>query len=73
MNKQDAMRLLDLSGHEDYKITKIYENGFKAIRTNEWIKSELYCEVLTDNVKSINENNYYDLISIAVMVIERYQ
>ena len=64
--------ILKLSDNTDYIVTRCYENGFMAQRTNEWIKSELYCEVFTDPEK-IDRNNLYDHISIATMVIERYK
>lgn len=73
MTRQDAKKILTLSTNTDYRVTKIYENGFKAVRTNEWIKTELYCEVFTDDVAIIDEYNLYDYISIATMVIERYK
>ena len=73
MNKQDAKKILALSTNTDYRVTKVYENGFKAVRTNEWIKTELYCEVFTDDVAILDDYNLYDHISIATMVIERYK
>lgn len=73
MSKKDAKRILDMAEYGDYKVTKIYENGFKAIRTNEWCKTELYCEILTSDVNMINESNLYSFLSIAVMVVERYK
>lgn len=76
MNKQQALKILGLAELTDYKITKIYENGFKAIRTNEWIKTELYCEVFCDpaNIdRYINADTLYEYVTIAKMVIERYK
>lgn len=73
MSKKDAKRILDITEYRDYKVTKIYENGFKAIRTNEWCKTELYCEILADDVNEIDEDNFYYKASIAVMVVERYK
>lgn len=73
MSKKDAKRILDITEYGDYKVTKIYENGFKAIRTNEWCKTELYCEILADDVNKIDEDNFYYKASIAVMVVERYK
>lgn len=73
MSKKDAKRILDMAYYGDYKVTKVYENGFKAIRTNEWCKTELYCEILTSDVNTIDEGNFYNLTSIAVMVVERYK
>lgn len=73
MSKKDAKRILDITGYRNYKVTKVYENGFKAIRTNEWCKTELYCEILTDDVNKIDEDNYPSFLSIAIMVIERYK
>ena len=67
-----AERLLKLSDNSDYIVTQCYENGFKAQRTNEWIKTELYCEVFTDPDR-LDQANLYDYISIATMVIERYK
>lgn len=73
MTRQDAKRLLMVTRYADYRVSKIYVNGFKAVRTNEWIKTELYCEVFTDDVAIIDEDNFWNYISIATMVIERYK
>ena len=73
MSKKDAKRILDITEYRDYKVTKIYENGFKAVRTNERCKTELYCEILADDVNKIDKDNFYYNVSIAVMVVERYK
>lgn len=72
MTKDKAMRILSLTDYTDYKVVKVYENGFKAVRTNEWFKGELYCELFCDADK-IDADNVYRFTSIATMVIERYK
>ena len=72
LTKEQATNLLRMADYADYKVTKIYENGFKAIRTNEWIKSELYCELL-HNYNCINQENIIYNTVIITMVVERYK
>ena len=69
---ENAQYILSLTDYSDYTIDTVYENGFKAVRTNEWIKTELYCEVFSE-INRINRDNVYSHISIATMVIERYK
>lgn len=76
MNKQQALRILGYAEIPGYKITKIYLNGFKAIRSNEWCKTELYCEIFCDPDKIeqyINADTVFQYASIATMQIERYK
>ena len=72
LTKKQAEFILQYTDYNDYKVTKIYENGFKAIRTNEWVKTELYCEVYV-NFADINVNHLYSQVAIVTMVLERYK
>ena len=72
LTKKQAELILHYTEYDDYKVTKIYENGFKATRTNEWIKSELYCNVFVD-FADINVNHIYSQVTIVTMVLERYK
>lgn len=69
---EQANRILNLIEHGDYNVSMIFENGFRATRTNEWFKGEITVEVLED-VKTINENNVFEMVSYAVIVLERYK
>ena len=61
MTMKLAKRLLEEYGYDDYEITDLYEDSFKAVRTNEWMKSELHVSY------------FGSVASFVVHVIERYK
>lgn len=63
MTNEVAQELLKSYGYDDYTITNLYEDSFKAVRTNEWVKSEL----------NVSYFPWSETTSFVTHVIERYK
>lgn len=69
---EQANRVLKLLGYNDYSVSMVFENGFRATRTNEWFKGEMTVELLTDP-REINIDNIFEYVSYAIIKLETYK
>lgn len=72
ITESEATRILKITSNSDYEVTTIFENGFKAIRKNEWILSEMNVELFTNTV-NITQDNWYEFVTYCVLVLKRYK
>lgn len=72
ITESEATRILKITCNSDYEVTTIFENGFKAIRKNEWILSEMNVELFTNTV-NITQDNWYEFVTYCVLVLKRYK
>ena len=72
ITESKAISILKYIGLSDYEVTTIFENGFKGIRKNEWILSEINVEVFTC-AENITADNWPMYVSYSVLVLKRYK
>ena len=72
ITENEANRILKCIRLSDYEVTTIFENGFKGIRKNEWILSEINVEVFTET-KNITSDNWSSYVTYCVLVLKRYK
>lgn len=72
ITESEATRVLKCIQLSDYEVTTIFENGFKGIRKNEWILSEINVEIFTD-INNITCDNWASYITYCVLVLKRYK
>ena len=70
---EDADKILKLLNLDEYEVTEIYEDSFRAIRKNKWILSELDVE-LNEKPEDINASNVFDrgTLKYVTHVLRRY-
>lgn len=70
---EDADRILKLLNLDEYEVTEIYEDSFRAIRKNKWILSELDVE-LNEIPEEIDASNVFErgTLKYVTHVLRRY-
>lgn len=67
-----ADKILDMMGIQGYTVTAIYEQSFRAIRTNEYIVSEINVELMIEP-ELINYHNLWQMVSMVTHVLRRFK
>lgn len=70
---EDADKILKLLNLDEYEVTEIYEDSFRAIRKNKWILSELDVE-LNEIPEEIDASNVFErgTLKYVTHVLRRY-
>lgn len=73
ITREDADRILKLLSLDDYEVTEIYEDSFRAIRKNNWILSEIDVE-LNEIPEEIDASNVFErgTLKYVTHVLRRY-
>lgn len=67
-----ADKILDMMAIQGYTVTAIYEQSFRAIRTNEYIVSEINVELMIEP-ELINYHNLWQMVSMVTHVLRRFK